>query len=269
MRLWVKLHVVMLDDPKVAAMPDPLFRTFVNLLVVAGRVDQNGKLGTAEEIAYWLRKPLPEVENHIAALEECNVCVTKDGVTRLKNWQKFNRMAKSDKAKSVRERVRKSRENKAKAEKNGESGNGDVTRYKGVSNTYREEKNREEKNREEKINTSAGEKPPASAPPSGQPDPVKALAAVYEQAAGVPITTIPKREQGALYWNPLTQMVKLANGTAADLLRQSVQQLRRGGYNAATPKACLKTFADLYGARQTAPQAGSPTPELNYGNDAR
>jgi hypothetical protein len=259
MRLWIKLHVQLLDDPKVAVMPDPLFRTFINLMAVAGRVDQNGKLGTSADIAYWLRKPLAEVEAQMATLEKCNVCVTKDDVWRLKNWQKFNKVAASNKPKAIRERVQKSRENKRKADAEDETSNALQTRYERVSNAHRKEKNREEK----KVLVGAG----APSAPVLEVDPVKELAAVFEKAAGVKLPTPSgekgKAQVGTLWWHPLRQMVGMSNGNAAALLQAAIKQLRDKGLNVSSPNSCLKTFTSLNGAAVTKP----PTKFIEYSHD--
>lgn len=246
MRLWIKLHVQLLDDPKVAVMADPLFRTFINLMAIAGRVDENGKLGSSADIAYWLRKELGEVEAQMLTLEKCNVCVTKDGVWKLKNWNKFNKVAASNKPKAIRERVQKYRENKAKTEQAEETRNEDVTRYKRDSNAYRKEKNREEK----KENG-------ADAPSA--PDPVKELAAVFEQAAGISLPGQLKgmgaKTVGVTWWNPLREMVKMANGGAGDILKTAVINMRRDRLTIAAPISCLKVFTSLHGERKAPAQS--------------
>lgn len=255
MRLWIKLYVQLLDDPKMATMPDPLFRTFINLLAVAGRVDRNGQLGTDDDLSYWLRKPAAEVAAQMAELEKCNVCVTKNDVWRLKNWQKFNKVAASNKPKAIRERVRKSRENKPKSDEAAQEGIALQTRYEDVSNAPRKEKNREEK----KVHVDV--------PSRSEPDPMQELAAVFEDASGIKLPIPDKkkvkaiREVGVTWWNPLRQMVDIANGQSGDILRTAVEQLRARRLNVSSPQSCLKTFISLNGERNSRP-AGSPTPEL-------
>lgn len=118
---------------------------------------------------------------------------------------------------------------------------------------------KEEKNHKADI---AGENPPAE-----KVDPVKELAAVFVEVAGIPMPE-PSKEKGArdkttgrLWWMPLKEMVKLANGSSADILRAAVRQLRARQMNVSSPNSCVKTFISLYGA-QHGTGSDSPTPAL-------
>ena len=80
----------------------------------------------------------------------------------------------------------------------------------------------------------------AGAPESlPQVDPVVELAEVFETASGVkrpePSGEKAKKAVGSLWWNPLREMVKLANGQSADILRQAIRQLRERGLNVSSP----------------------------------
>jgi len=100
----------------------------------------------------------------------------------------------------------------------------------------------------------AGDKPPA---PEclPQPDPVLELAEVFEQASGVkrptPSGKKAKDQVGVTWWHPLREMVKMANGNSAEVLRAAVSQLRAKNLNVSSPQSCLKTFTSLHGAAVT------------------
>lgn len=117
------------------------------------------------------------------------------------------------------------------------------------SNSPREYENTRNENRD-----TAGQNPPAP-PEPGESDPVKDLAAVFEQAAGVklpePSGEKAKKTVGVTWWHPLREMVKLANGNSEHLLRTSIKQLRDRGLNVSSPQSCLKTFTSLHGAAVT------------------
>jgi hypothetical protein len=106
---------------------------------------------------------------------------------------------------------------------------------------------------------------PGADAPKG--DPVKELAAVFEQAAGItmpqPSTEKGRKQAGALWWNPLREMVRTANGSAPDLLRRAVQKMRADHLTIAAPNSVSKVFASLHGEAVTGPvQAASRTPAL-------
>lgn len=124
---------------------------------------------------------------------------------------------------------------------------------------------------EEKREELAGV-PPASAPapvnepPSEKPDPVKDLAAVFEQAAGIPLPPPAPRGRrdpaGVPWWNALRRMVALANGQSEALLRLTVQKMRDDGLTIAAPISCLNVFTSLYGEQQT--RAAQPAAFTDY-----
>lgn len=109
----------------------------------------------------------------------------------------------------------------------------------------------------------AGEEPPAPAPVE-KPDPVKELAAIFEQVAGIELpsskTKSGKRQIGTLWWAPLREMVRVADGRAPDLLRASVLHLRKDGLTIANPNSALKTFISMAGQLAAAP----PVPFKDY-----
>ena len=98
------------------------------------------------------------------------------------------------------------------------------------------------------------------------PDPVKELAAVFEELSGIKLDDIPKSSRGPTYWNPLQEMVKMANGKAQVLLRSTVQKMRSNSWNISSPKSCMKTFTGLHGEGRAGPAsaAGSELRRLGY-----
>lgn len=95
------------------------------------------------------------------------------------------------------------------------------------------------------------QEPPLGADAPSAPDPVKELGAVFTEASG--IQEITGRSVGPIWWNPLREMVKLANGTAPVLLRQTVEKLRKSGMTITDPNSCIKTFRGLHGTTIVAP----------------
>lgn len=105
----------------------------------------------------------------------------------------------------------------------------------------------------------------ADAPAVVEPDPVKELVMVFETASGIKLPTPGKyakkaqREVGAKWWNPLRQMVQIANGSSPDILREVVADMRRRKITLADPNGALKNFISLAGERATATAASGYT----------
>lgn len=54
-KYWIKLFIEVLDDPKVARLPDNLWRRFFECCLLAGEVNNGGRLPPPGEIAWRLR----------------------------------------------------------------------------------------------------------------------------------------------------------------------------------------------------------------------
>lgn len=52
---WIKLYHEILNDPKMATLPDRLWRRAIELFLLAGQVNKDGNLPDAREIAWTLR----------------------------------------------------------------------------------------------------------------------------------------------------------------------------------------------------------------------
>jgi DnaD/phage-associated family protein len=81
---WIKLYTEILDDPKMGILSDRLWRRFFELCLMAARVDgvqKSGKLPRIEDIAWFLRLNIDELEDELSQLE------AKDLITQtLEGW---------------------------------------------------------------------------------------------------------------------------------------------------------------------------------------
>jgi hypothetical protein len=59
---WAKIYIEILDDPKMAVMPDRVWRRTIELFLVAKKINQNGNIPETKQIAWMLRLPTDEVE---------------------------------------------------------------------------------------------------------------------------------------------------------------------------------------------------------------
>lgn len=65
---WMKLYVEILDDPKMATLPDRLWRRVVELFLVAKRVNKDGHLPDTRQIAWMLRVNPDELDMDMAQI---------------------------------------------------------------------------------------------------------------------------------------------------------------------------------------------------------
>lgn len=105
MSRWFRLYTDVLDDPKVQKLPPVLFKTWVNLLCLAGR--HNGSLPDIEDIAFSLRLDDETCRAHICDLVERGLIDAGEGL-RPHNWD--GRQFKSDQDETAAERQRRKRE---------------------------------------------------------------------------------------------------------------------------------------------------------------
>jgi hypothetical protein len=75
-RIWIKLYLEILDDPKMGRLPDHLWRRSIELFLFAGRNGNDGALPTVEELAWGLRSSVEEVT-------ECLTSLSQVGIVRL------------------------------------------------------------------------------------------------------------------------------------------------------------------------------------------
>ena len=54
-KYWLKLYHEMLDDPKVARLPDSSYRRFIECLLLAGELDEDGYLPPIPDMGWRLR----------------------------------------------------------------------------------------------------------------------------------------------------------------------------------------------------------------------
>lgn len=59
---WIKLYTEILDDPKMATLPDRLWRRVIEIFLCAGRLGKNGELPETAQLAWMLRMSIDELE---------------------------------------------------------------------------------------------------------------------------------------------------------------------------------------------------------------
>lgn len=121
MRKWVKVYTEVLHDPKMLRLTPRQWQCCVSLFLLAGWLDENGHLGTIEDVALHLRMSQRIIAEALPVLAEIKIVHEKKGVWSLTNFEKRQAKPPSDQREAVRERVKRHRNRK------GTQGNEPVT----------------------------------------------------------------------------------------------------------------------------------------------
>jgi DnaD/phage-associated family protein len=103
-RIWIKLYIEIMDDPKMGRLPNHLWRRAVELFLLAGREGNDGALPPVEEMAWTLHLSEDKVLEDLHGLAEVGVVHEAEPG----KWVVTN-FAKRQAALPVAERVRRSR----------------------------------------------------------------------------------------------------------------------------------------------------------------
>lgn len=87
-RIWIKLYLEILDDPKMGQLSDHLWRRSVELFLLAGKNGNDGKLPTAGEIAWTLRTSADEVTECLKALSKYGIVHENGGSWFVSHFEK-------------------------------------------------------------------------------------------------------------------------------------------------------------------------------------
>ncbi len=106
-KYWIKLYHEILQDPKMGRLPDNVWRRAIEIFLLAGELDEEGKLPETEEIAWLLRQPVIETfEAELAHLEKVGV------LTRLPDGWLVTKFADRQAASTDAERMKEYRKRK-------------------------------------------------------------------------------------------------------------------------------------------------------------
>lgn len=108
---WIKLYTEIVDDPKMALLPDRLWRRTIELFLVAKKVNKGGELPATREIAWLLRlTDVDELEGELEEIENLGIIERID-----QGWYVVN-FAKRQEAVPDAERQRQSRQRRMRDE---------------------------------------------------------------------------------------------------------------------------------------------------------
>lgn len=66
---WIKLYLEMLDDPKMATLPDHQYKAMIEFMLCAGRENKDGILPDIQSMSWLLRRSEEEIESELKFLE--------------------------------------------------------------------------------------------------------------------------------------------------------------------------------------------------------
>jgi hypothetical protein len=159
-KYWIKLYHEILDDPKMALLPDHLWRFTIELFLLAGKNGDDGSLPEPKHIAWMLRRDIDEITNNLKALVETGIITVTD------NGYVVTKFEKRQSPSGGAERVQRYRDAKQKDQY---YCNENVTkRYTSALQTVTQN---QKKNQKQNTDTEEeeGRKPAASPSPSNFP----------------------------------------------------------------------------------------------------
>ena len=168
---WIKVYHEIIDDPKMATMPDRLWRRTMEIFLLAGKLskDKSGLLPETNQLAWLLRMSSDDLLMDLRQLESAGI-LKREG----DGWLVVN-FEKRQSASTSTERVQQFRERKRK---NQYYGNEEETQEKRIvsQNTEYREQNTETE--------SETEREPAHA--QAEPEPFDLIQHEIEQVIGLP-----------------------------------------------------------------------------------
>lgn len=78
-KYWIKLYHEILHDVKMGSLSDRLWRLSIEVFLMAGEFDRDGRLPSLENMAWILRREKNKLEVELYALEETGIVGRDDG----------------------------------------------------------------------------------------------------------------------------------------------------------------------------------------------
>lgn len=72
---WLKLYIEILDDPKMATLPDRVWRRVIELFLCAKKLNKDGHLPDTRQLAWMLRMNADELEMDMAQIAHTGIVV--------------------------------------------------------------------------------------------------------------------------------------------------------------------------------------------------
>ena len=86
-KLWIRLYIELLDDPKIAKLSDSLYRLAVELWLLAGEVNKEGEIPNIKDLAWRLRRQEDDSIALIDQLKEAGVVIERRKKLIVYGWK--------------------------------------------------------------------------------------------------------------------------------------------------------------------------------------
>lgn len=103
---WMKLYIEILDDPKMATLPDRLWRRTIELFLVAKKLHLDGHLPDTRQIAWLLRMNADDLEHDMSQIATTGIVTREVNGWFIPNFVK-RQAAVPDIERKAQERIRK------------------------------------------------------------------------------------------------------------------------------------------------------------------
>lgn len=105
---WIKFYCEVLDDPKMATLPDRLWRRFYELCLLAGKQNKDGLVPPVNQIAWSLRVEESQLTDDLNELVKLGlIAATHDGYLVVNFAKRQEKMSNTERQAKFRERLHK------------------------------------------------------------------------------------------------------------------------------------------------------------------
>jgi DnaD/phage-associated family protein len=103
---WIKLYIEILDDSKMAILPDRSWRRIIELFMLAGRYGKGGALPDTTQLAWVLRMPIEDLDLDLRQIEHTGIIQrTASGWLIPKFAERQAKMTSAERMKLYRQRL--------------------------------------------------------------------------------------------------------------------------------------------------------------------
>ena len=184
-RPWIKLYTEMLDDPKMGDLSSDAYRRFVEMLLYAGQVDDNGRIASTRYVARKCFVSEDQLLRDIAELVSLEMVHEKNGEWYITKWAaRQPKKTSNDRVKAHRKRKRSNKETDAKEECN-VTVTLHETSVKQNSNVLDKEEDKDKELEEEKRERENAHERVAVAPSLDVPAGANGYAAMFKTITGI------------------------------------------------------------------------------------
>lgn len=255
---WVKLYIEVLDDPKMARLPDRLWRRAVELFLLAGKEGRDGLLPDVETMAWALRLSVEELGRDLNDLARTGIVGLTQG--EFGEWNVTN-FAERQAPRSEAERKAMQRDRERARQYHGQTRDSDG--HEGVTEVSRNVTQINRLTETEKIRKEGEGEGGAGAPIPPLPDGDDYENFTVQEAAQVREIQIFRDATGRMPGRPLYRSVieAIRNGRTkkVDELRAYYAEWCARGYNPSS----IKWLEDWAFKGEDPPARGSPSAPKN------